>query len=349
MILSSSCKKSQEDSSTTHFTRADFKQHTKLTGENIELDAGLTPFRYFLLKDTLIFVENFKPNPFCYDVYGLKSKKHILSFGKKGRGPYEYLSTNFVNNSNISKYFSVKDVSAHNITVYNIDSLLLLKNNYLPKRFKLPEPVKSYCMISKDSILAFNQYYFKNGNIQNNIAIPVFKINLNYPLSDEEYINGSKYFTANASGGSVINNSNKKQSYVAYHYEDKFEIYNQKLELVKRLIGPDEIIPKYEQREDNRISTEKDKYHRSYYDICLGKSAIYLLYVGYNGVLYDGIMKKNVEVFKIGFDGQLIHHYQLDRLLINFSVDENDEYIYGSEIEGSNIIGFTKFVRYKLD
>lgn len=349
MIILSSCKNSQKNENITHFTREDFKKHTKLTGENIEFDAGLTPFRYYLLKDTLIFVESFKSAPFCYDVYGLKSKKHILSFGKKGKGPFEYLSVDFKHNSNNSDYFSVKDLSAHNISIYHIDSLLLFKDRYIPKRFKIPEPVKDYCMISKDSILAYNDYYFKYRNIQNNVAIPLFKINLNHPLSNEDYINGSKYYTANASGGCVAHDSNIKQSYVAYHYEDKFEIYNKNLKLIKRLIGPDNIMPKYQQGSENLIGTENDKYHRAYYDIYLGKNAVFLLYVGYNGVSYEGIMKKNVEVFKIGFDGQLIHHYQLDRLLITCFIDRNEQYLYGSEIDASNAIGETKLVRFKLD
>ena len=334
---------------TIYFSREDFKESTNLKGEPIFLDAGLSPFSFQVLKDTLVFVESLHPFPNYYNVYGLNSKKHLLGFATKGKGPYEFLSVDFKHDTNGKEYFSVEDISRHTATVYHIDSLLALKGDYIPERFLLPDAVKDYSLITKDSIIAFNDYYFKSQRIKNNVSLPIVRIDLNNPLPDEKYINNSKYFTANASGGSVAGNP-KVGYFVAFHYEDKFEIYDKNLNLIKRLIGPDRIMPKYGLGEGNAVHTEKNKYHRAYYDIFLGSNAIFLLYVGYDGIPIDGrSIRKNVEVFKIGYDGGLLHRYQLDQLLIKFSFNTQETYLFGSETASSSDLAEHHLVKYKLD
>ena len=136
---------------------------------------------------------------------------------------------------------------------------------------------------------------------------------------------------------------------LAYHYEDKIEIFDKELKLIKKLNGPDGIKPAYKVKEDYSIATEPGKYHRSYYSAFVGKDAIYLFYVGFNGVSYDEPIGFPVEVFKISWSGELLHRYQLDRFLGYMTIDSSEEYLYGTDFGYANSHNDNPLlVRYKL-
>ena len=261
VVLVVSCNLSNENDllkEEPSFKRENFKTNSILKGEVIDFDAGLAPRVFNVIQDTLVVVENYYPSPYYYNIYNLNSEQHIMGLAKKGRGPYEFLSCKFMYRSNEQDFFSIHDISSQTVTKYDIDSLITFKENYIAKRFKLPGVVKDYVFLTSDSIIAYNHYYFNSGNIQNE-ARPLLAIDLKNPLSDDVYINQSKYFAFNASGAYVLYSEKNDFIWLVHHYEDKIEIFNKNLDLINRLVGPDNIKPKYQIGNRNDIKTEKGK------------------------------------------------------------------------------------------
>ena len=346
ILISISCQ--NKNINEIYFNHNDFPEQSTLTGEVIDFEHGPYPMNFIVI-DTLIFVQNIKAIPHFYDIYGLKSKKHILSLAKEGKGPFEYLSCRLMHRSNHQDWFSIHDIVRRTTTRYHIDSLILFKDSYKPKRYQLPSIVKDYTFVNADSILAYNHYYFQERSIQNK-AEPIVSVNLNNLKSEEAYIGKSKFYTYNVSGAFVLYHPDHEFVLLAYHYKDLIEFYDKQFRLVKQMRGPDITKQTYRVEEDNMVSSKDGLDYNTYNSVVVTKNAIYLAYAGTNGVSYDQPIGKPMEIFKISWEGELLKHYQLDRVIFEISISEDEQILYGTDIGYFNLpADDMKFVKYKLN
>ena len=347
ILMSISCQ--HKNINEVYFNRSDFQEQSTLIGEVIDFEYGSYP-RNFTVIDTLIFVQNIRAIPHFYDIYGLKSKKHILSLAKEGKGPFEYLSCRLMHRSNHQDWFSIHDIVRRTTTRYHIDSLILFKGSYQPKRYQLPSIVKDYVFVSADSILAYNHYYFQERSIQND-AEPIVPIDLNNLKSEETYIDNSKFYTYNVSGAFVLHHPDHEFVLLAHDEIDVIQIYDKSFNLRKSLHGPDLLKQQYIVREDNMVSRKnRNIINLSYYSVCSCKDAIYINYAGINKMSFDQPIARPVEIFKVSWNGELLHKYQLDRFLHIISIDCENSILYGTDIGSVNMPrDDRKFVKYKLN
>lgn len=331
---------------TTIIKREDFKKTADLEGEIMELASSSFP-RFFTVIDTLIFVENISPDPFYYHVYGMRSKELIVSFARSGQGPGEFLSCRFSYRADKQDYFYIHDIVAHTTSRYNIDSLISFKD-YKALRHNIPDVIKDYVYLSRDSILGYNHYYLDDDRIRN-VVDPLIPLKLKDKYTVEPFYEGAEFYTYNVSGAYIIFNKKQGLTWQMDHYSDIITIYNSDLHPVKKLVGPDFISTSYIISESNSVGSKENVYKRSYYPVYACDKSIYAIYAGINGVPYDKPITKPVEVFKFSWSGDLLERYVLDRFIGNLTVDCDSSVLYGTDVEAANRLAENpKLVKYNL-
>lgn len=102
--------------------------------DSLNLFLGL-PTTIKLFDNKLFIVDMFDENK-SVKVYDVKKKGVILSFAQKGEGPYEYLHISDVDiyEDNLGEVkVDIYDPVSSKIGSYDYDSLLIMKDNYIPK------------------------------------------------------------------------------------------------------------------------------------------------------------------------------------------------------------------------
>ena len=332
---------------TKSFSRNDFDSTYSLKPiQKIELTEALNPYYCYLVKDSLILLTNRdEVQEYKAGIYSLASGKLIKEFGHKGNGPKEFIDCSLDVRTNDSDIFYMEDAIQNKYWICSIDSLLEDKEFQL-KEFTYSRDVIRLCPM-ENKYIGYNFWYIKEKQYANKVA----KLQ-EYPMVSGpkgRLGTGHNYFVANVTGGYVFTNPANNDIWVADFYDAKIDIYNDSLNLTKSLIGPDKFEHQYnlvEEDEFKYIYFFKGKSYRGYLCYTLTQEHVYLVYEGTNGTPYRTTNLKNVEVFKLDWNGNLICNYQLDKHAFAISVDSKEQYLYAccfdsydSEIE---------FVKYAL-
>lgn len=343
LICSISCKKSVNDDQTIKkFTREDFRKSSSLFADTIAFDKPLDPMYFYVICDTLLVVENKGKTNNLIDLYGLASKELIISICNKGRGPKEFLSASFKYNHN-SDFFWVHDVTMKTYNRFNIDSLLKLKEKYQFVRYKVPPKAIEIYEYDRNSFICYNRWYIDKID-QNKDENELFIFD-KAAEDTQTYKNDNKLYPANVNGGYILTSKSKNRIVVAHKHDDLITIYNSNLQIIGKLKGPDNFKPEYSQMGDMLVF--KDGLHlTSYYPCFSTKHAIYMIYLGEEVDPRGTNWITPVEVFKISWDGELLHRYILDTFLYTITIDSKGNYLYGSTLESMK--SYPKLVRFKL-
>jgi hypothetical protein len=323
-------------------TRQDFKKNTKLNGKIIDFNKDtLNPSHFHLINDSLIFVERRKANPYYIEIYHLYKNELISKIAKRGRGPHEFLSVRFRNKYCHDNKFYLRDVIKCEFSFYSIDSIMAGKKTPY-KRIKAPRYTYDIDQLKNDKYICYNEYYLESNNIKNEVK-PLFILNTKNSNDFEikENLVG-KYYTANVSDAYVYSSPVNSNIILINKRRDELKIYNNQLKLKTSIVGPDMIKPQYYVKDDDdHVSTKGDYY--GYKIACYTKNAIYAIY---NPVEGSGSYRKPLEVFKINWNGELLHRYKLDRYIYTIFVDKNEKYLYGSADPPPK--HYPRLIRYKL-
>lgn len=329
ILLFSSCIKNGKDDNNIYFSRSDFPIKKELkSGEKIELQDALNPKYCYLIRDSLFLISNRDDVNKSYGgLYSLKTGNLIREFASKGQGPKEFISCTLDVRSGDSDIFYLEDVIQNKYWICSIDSIIN-GSNYLLRSFTYSRDVIRLCPIENEYV-GYNFWYLDNDKINNKVN-PINK----YTMTDNpkgRLGTGHEYFVANVTGGYVFTNKKCNRYLIANFFTDKIEFYNDSLKLIKRMIGPDFMNPEYKKisRDGvNYVFFEKGTSYRAYLAYTITDEHIYLAYEGTNGTPYKTSNLKNVEIFKIDWDGNLLCNYILDKHAFSISVDEKEEYIY---------------------
>lgn len=344
LIVFSGCtlKEVKEEESITFFTRNDFRNDSSLVGEVIEFNTPLHPLSYTIIRDSLIFVTNWDGHPYFIEVYNLNTKSHVTSIARKGNGPNEVLSC-YLHYRTSKDYFYVHDILKQNVIKYNIDSALVLGNSYSPLQIQVPGYTKDLAFLNSGGIVGLNSYYFETEKIKNDVP-PLFLVSNVKNDNAEVEENYAKYFTTNVSGGYLLVSPTTDNIWIVDRYKDKINIYNKDQKLIKSLVGPDVIKPEYTIREGNAVSFKRQ--YSGYLSCFYTEDAVYLNYMGVNGISNDENYRKPVELLKFSWSGELLYRYKLDKYIFTTSIDKDEKYLYGTHFNSPD--EYPQLIRYTL-
>jgi len=325
------CLRTPHEEDIEFFTRNDFKETEYLEADTVTFQEPLNPMSYLILKDTLILVTNLSHPEHFVEIYDLNRREIICAAVKTGRGPGEFLSCEVYYNNN-ENHFSVLDIVAKSWAKYNIDSLIFLKESYMPEKFKIPDFIKNVSELDSATFIGYNIWYLDNRKYFNNTEkLFIWGKNSEFYLNVD---NTEKFYDVlNLTGAYIIVSPLKDKIVLPYYYDDKIEFYDNKGDILKVLKGPDNFKVEFSESNDKHIVVKDRKYYRAFYPFYYVKEGFYIIYLGANGLKSGENFRKPVEVFKISWEGELLRRYQLDNYIFNISLDSKQENIYGTHIK----------------
>jgi hypothetical protein len=234
------------------------------------------------------------------------------------------------------------------MTRYNIDSVLEIGENYKPNHFKGEGYAKGITEFDEDYFVFFNKLFIYDKQFSNkDIRILYKKEKMNY-LELDNKIFSYNYYPANVTGGDIYLSKFRDSIFVSHYCDDRIDILNKDLNVIKSLKGPDDLEPKYSRMHSmpKMILHADNKRWQGYCEGFYTDDAIYLLYDGTNGEPKEIKETKKSEVFKISWSGELLHHYILDTYVYIITLDSENKYIYGCKLESRT--GVPSLVRFEL-
>jgi len=337
------------------FDVEDFQIVKELKGEVIPFKSSQNPRSFKLLRDSIMLVQLMKNSPNNWiELYSFPDMKFIKAAIDKGRGPGEFLSCKLLYNDN-SDEFTIYDVVQSKMAIYNIDSLLNNKADYSPDQIKIHRDISDFARLNDSTYVGYNAYFIQNEKISNNTEELILFQEDGTLLNDFDS-QKLKYFVANVTGGHIITSPSDEIIFVAEKRVDRLKIYNNNLQEVKILVGPDNIIPEYVVNEDGNVSMKDNKFYKAYDNSYYLGDYLYLLYSGLDGiVIYDeenGIQTEKIyqtptKVFKMNWNGDLIGYYQLDRYIFELSITSDEDFLYGTHVKNFGE-DYPQLVRYRL-
>ena len=271
---------------------------------------------FFYINDSVILIQNRKfENQSFLEFYNIHNNKIIKKLFKNGNGHDEMLSiiVNLENNRLLAR-----DFIRNNYTIVNIDSLLT------DSAYKSPFVFNGYLGISslslyKNEILAVNPYTFscKEQNIEQDCGSKIVKLPALNKLCNSDH----EYNTLNvAAQGEIVANDNEKIICYADFAQPYINIYNDKLELVKRYEGPDELSVEYAITDQKEVLYKK-RIPYAYLKSCYNDKYFYLCYMGAYWESDVTVTMDNFPcyIFKFNWDGDFVKSYKSDRWIYALS------------------------------
>ncbi|MFZ1288464.1 MAG: BF3164 family lipoprotein [Melioribacteraceae bacterium] len=307
-----------------------FEKSTELRAEEIiDGDSLGFPFEIISMNDLIIILDK-KP---LIDNSTIKVYDHnyhlITSFGKRGKGPGEYLQpVDLTKSIGIDYEFTLYDFSNLRLTNYKIDRnyQFHIKNIY-PLKGGMPYQAvftNDKIIVSLGLGLEYNRIaiFDTNGTIKKTIGeIPPGKEkNTPVPLHLQAY------------KGKLRLSPDGKYYVISAQYSDYIDILNKAGNLKKRIIGPLDKEPEYDVVSAGEIpvmALDTKKCIYGYLDIAVNDEFIYALYSGnqFSDHKYEGNF---IHVYD--FNGQLKKNYKLTESIVDFDIDFHNAIIYGIKI-----------------
>ena len=351
VLVCSSCRRTVDKGSTTiHFTYADFKEERQLSNpQELTMDSLLYPASFYLLRDTLIVVNNQPMCEYLMEIYSLNHlDKPLLQIAPKGSGPNDLASCTCSIHNNESDEFYVESPSTN--TYYRTDIGVILQNKkFVPTdKFQyasLSHNLSDICVLDDSFYVAYNIWYVDDPAFSNGVKAPLQRYAKSELPKDEGLMEN---FVGPVNGARIFYDQRRHEIWAMDLHKDRISIYNDSLQLLKEMIGPDNLQPQYTQVKSNApfafISFTGDRSYMGYLNYCLTQEHVYLIYSGETH--YSPEALQPVDVFKLKYDGTLECVYHLDKHLLTISVDSKEEYLYGTARDALD--GYSVFVRYKL-
>lgn len=225
-------------------------KHTHLIdGKHIELDPISNISRFEIMDSLLICSGTAVDNPLKMHIFNLNTGKRIVSFANEGRGPEEFLRVDAFNVWHLGREIHIVDNNQQQITCYSIDSLL--KDNLATPNQRISFSESAFTpefMIDPNNFLCEVAMPFRSPNVITKVKYPSFEKTAvaGYPpLEKFDSINLARHYQG-VFGRNVSYNDEAKKFVVAYTSTDLLEIYDQDLNRLARIHGPDQFFPEYQ-------------------------------------------------------------------------------------------------------
>ncbi len=289
---------------------------------------------FWVYQDSILIVENRKYADVCFlELYNLKHNNILKRMFRLGNGPNELLSANFYLNKNI---LTVIDVIKDQAVFVNIDSVLQSPSyRAAPMRYFPHSPVA--VQYKRNQLLVENPYCFKDEKLGIDYKEPRFIVYDKNSIYIDK--NNYEYYTWNVTtSGQLITNYQKNRIVYGGLHLPIIEIYDTDLKLLKKIQGPDNLLPDYRitggEDESNEILFKKDYIPYSYLSFCASNDFFYLVYMGD----YYLVEKKEIEdyplwIFQFDWNGNFIDSYLIGRYVSNISLSADGKSFYATVLD----------------
>ena len=302
-----------------------FVFEAELTGYRFPVSEIAFPIHMRIYNDYLILCQlnspNFLPNVF-FHIYSLSDNTYKGAFGRRGRGPGEWINPNIAYSSANSKYLYISESISNNSIIYKmvLDSINQLTET---DRFSVKKEGVSISnlVVSKDSLFIFDEYPPEP-------ALNVHHLSGDHPVFTWKYGSKSDNIFLNEDRGTL--RANDSHVIFLYNYKDRIDFMDWNLKLKKRL--------NY-QKNESVIQDFMDitVYYNS--GAYLGEKFLYALRLGMSNREYTIKRQQNEEVLELevfDLNGTPICRYTFSEPApTEFVVDERTFMLYG--YRGSDI------------
>ena len=332
VLMGGSCTSREERTGDVVFTRADFKETKALTdAEEIEIDSLLYPASFRVLDDTVLVVGNQPVCEYQLELYSLNTLQPLAQLVRKGNGPEEMLSCGLCLNSNCSRDFYLRDMATQTCYAVNLDSLLKRRRFVPLSSFRYSsEVLMTSDIYERDSAhyVGCHMWYSPDERYSNGVEAPLAVFRKGEESGKDMF--SYRYFTGEVLGACLFPNREDGTLWAADMHRDRISVYDDSLNVVFTLTGPDHFQMGYEVIQSNSpipfVSFTGGRNIHAYVDYFLTDKHIYLLYEGTEH--FDPIQLSPVEMFKLDYKGNLLCRYQFDRYVYSISVDRSEQHLY---------------------
>jgi len=317
---------------TIYFTYKDFGQPIELKGEILDTENLWKPSRIYFSDSVFVAIDNLYGDYFV-PIYS-KDINLIAENVPKGIGPNESINcwTLQIN----ADYIWAFDMQTQKITAYPKEDFLTTTNVVPYKTVTFNDATvgivslsnKTFvasCLTDTENLLSVYDY---NGVKNNAIKSP-------YPplkVEEADRINNKRLFE-----NRILYNEKNNRIVVLYVYTDLIEIYDENLNLLSRIYGPDHFMPELGLR-GTFVHTVRGKTKFAYNPGYLTSNEIWALYYG---VSPEPEMEYPRRLFVFDYNGKPLRSYHLEYPISSFCIDEDTHTLYGlSESPETCIVKF---------
>lgn len=305
--------------------KSDIKKESKsFKKENVTLPKEFIFAKsFYVYQDSILIVLNKKYEniPFL-EFYNLVTNDSIGEYIPYGNGPNEMLYAGIKIYDNL---LVVNDIVKKQVAFINLDSILT-SQHYTIKMQKYGTYTYDVVPYINGELLMENLNCFQNQELDINYNISRFIVaDKNYDYSKEDKY---EYYVKNATGGCIIPQYAKDRIIYAASNRPLIEIYNNNLEIIKSIAGPDKIPPKFIIIDNEVVFKSAIPY--AYLEHCNDKEFFYVTYMGNyfkpNTKMYD----YPLWLFKFDWDGNFIDNYSIGEYVESISLGANGKHFYAT-------------------
>lgn len=337
LVMLTACGGSAKtEDGTVVFTRDDFAETRELVNpEEIIIDSLLNPASFHVLRDSVLVVSNQDNCEYMLELYSLNTHEPLARLARKGNGPEDMLSCSAIINSASSSKFGLQDWNATTYYTVDLDTLLQTERLSPLSKFRYSSEILQtvgLCPLDEEHYIGYNMWYLDD-EAYTNVPEPLTIYEINQDSGKD--MGDFSSFVASVNGASMFRNPQSGELWTLDLHRDLIQIYNDSLQVIRTIQGPDAFAPKYIPVESpapiNFISFADDYEYRTYSDYFLTDKHLYLVYVGDEH--FNPEEMGPVEIFKLDYEGNLLCRYLLDRYVYSISVDASDKYLYAASRE----------------
>lgn len=313
-----------------------FKTQIHLNGKSVNLTEAIRPTSIKVMPDfNLMVVLESGESPFLACAYTLDSFKLITKFIKHSETD-GLISASNINYDLHSREFVVTDPVKQSLYFFSIDSILKNQENTVPLRkidlrsaLKVSNENINRPILINDTIVDLRSNWTTNqSGILNfyNSKGDLLSSHSNYPDLSANYSNFELQQIC-ASGLSV--SDDKKHLILEYYNLDILDLYDNKLNLLIRVQGPDNFNPQFIRKSmrGESILLPSKKSFFGYTGLAKMKDSA--LFVLYNGEPQSTGNYHSSTLFKLNSKLESVSKFNLEFSIFSFDIDWSNRKIYG--------------------
>ena len=260
-------------------------------------------------------------------IYDLDTKKCIKKFGRKGKGPGEFINiTDIFANYNSKNNFWIYDRATQRFSIFNVINILennkLMPDTVLKINLKEGEPL-DLCFLLENTIVSTGMFINSRLCFYDTNMEPI-KTAGKIPGNISDRIEKFMYIVTT----NIVKNKKEEKFIFAYLIDDILEMYNFKGEIVKTIHGPDITKPAW-------LKKKRIGYAEGYTDLCSSSKFIYAVYSGEKRKTAGDFLSgygKNILVFD--WDGNPIKKITTDVRNGDIVISEKRKKLYAMYFDG---------------
>jgi hypothetical protein len=330
-----SCTNTQIENTSVYFSNKDLGNPIELKGEVLPNDSLWKPSNIYVVDSMIVLIDSDYGDSFV-QVYDKECLNLIVENVPKGIGPNESINCRTLQIE--EDYIWASDLQSRIMKAYLKDDFLTKSNVAPQKSTSFNEQFYRLVALSNNNFVGASLtdvdnllcLYDHHGVKNRNVKVSYPKI-IGEGRTDTESL---RLFE-----NRIFYSEKNHKIIVIYIYSDLIDIYDESLNLLSRIYGPDHFLPVLK-FSDNYAYLVKDKTKFTYTQARMTSNEIWALYNGISPSDDLSVTYPN-KIFVFDFAGKPLRSYILDYPVFDFDIDEVNKTIFClSETQEINIIKY---------